>query len=322
MTDVWNGIDPLSDALHFFRMDRSAFYLTEFTAPWALAMPAGCTNFYLVIEGRMQIETAGGVTPPLMTGEMALVLNGEPYRLFDGQARAVGPPELAEERVSEKYRILRHGGGGAPGRFLCCAVRFEHPAAAQLIRQLPEALCVRFDEVSSLAWLQPLISLMAGEARQLKPGWETVSARLADILIIQAIRAWIETAGSGVGPGWLGALRDPQISHALALIHRHPERNWGLAELAEAAAMSRSVFAARFCELVGEPPMRYLTRWRMHAALQQIGRSDTGLGELAAGLGYRSESAFHRAFKRFTGLTPGEARKRAALDLSLRIQSP
>lgn len=322
MTDVWSGIDPLSDALHFFRMDRSALYLTKFTAPWALAMPAGCTNFYIVLEGQLQIETAEGVTPILTEGEMALVLHGAPYKLFHGQAEAVSPADTAHERISEKYRILRHGGGGELSRVLCCAVRFEHPAAAQLIRQVPEALCVRFDEVASLAWLQPLIKLMAAEARQLRPGWETVSARLADILIIQAIRAWIETAGASIGPGWLGALRDPQISHALALIHRHPERDWSLAELAEAAMMSRSVFAARFCELVGEPPMRYLTRWRMHAALQQIGRSDTGLGELAAGLGYRSEAAFHRAFKRFTGLTPGEARKRAALELSLRIQSP
>jgi AraC-like DNA-binding protein len=160
-------------------------------------------------------------------------------------------------------------------------------------------------------WMQSAFRLMAIEAREFRPGGEAVITRLADILVIQAIRAWIETAPDA-RTGWLGALRDPFIGRALALVHREPQRPWTVASLAGQVAMSRSAFAARFTELVGEPAMQYVTRWRMHVALSALETEGATVAQLADRLGYRSEAAFARAFKRVTGRPPGAVRRGAA----------
>jgi AraC-like DNA-binding protein len=138
-----------------------------------------------------------------------------------------------------------------------------------------------------------------------------VITRLADILVIQAIRAWIETAPAA-RTGWLGALHDAQIGRALALIHRDPARDWTVASLARELSMSRSAFAARFTEVAGEPAMQYVTRWRMHVALDTLQRDGATVAQLADRLGYRSEAAFARAFKRVIGKPPGAVRQAAA----------
>jgi AraC-like DNA-binding protein len=175
---------------------------------------------------------------------------------------------------------------------------------------LPRAITV--DSASSRygAWVQSTLRFMAAEARELRPGGETVITRLADVLVIQAIRGWIEH-DQAAQTGWVHALRDKQIGRALTLIHRHPERVWTLASLASEVAMSRSALAARFTELVGEPPMRYVVRWRMHLAMSWLQERGSGLGELAGRLGYHSEAAFSRAFKRVVGVAPGAVRRGA-----------
>jgi AraC-like DNA-binding protein len=149
---------------------------------------------------------------------------------------------------------------------------------------------------------------MAAEAEEMHPGGETVITRLADILVIQAIRAWIQK-DPVAQTGWLGALRDKQIGSAISIIHRDPARTWTVASLAAEVGMSRSAFAARFTELVGEPAMHYLARWRMHVALTWLKEDSSTLGEMASRLGYQSEAAFSRAFKRFIGTSPGAVRR-------------
>ena len=156
--------------------------------------------------------------------------------------------------------------------------------------------------------MQSMLRLMAAEAGELRPGGEAVITRLGDILVIQAIRAWME-GDPGARTGWLGALQDPQIGRAISLIHRDPARDWTVASLADEVAMSRSAFAARFTELVGEPAMRYVARWRMNVALSALKEEGATVAELADRLGYRSEAAFSRAFKRVIGSSPGAARR-------------
>lgn len=157
---------------------------------------------------------------------------------------------------------------------------------------------------------------MADEARVLKPGGEEIITRLADILVIQVIRAWImETPAAKTG--WLGALQDPQIGHAPLCIHRDPGRAWSITSLASEVAMSRSAFAARFTDLVGEPPMHYVTRWQMYLALTWLKEEEAPLVDVAERLGYQSEAAFSRAFKRHIGVPPGAARRKR-LDHALR----
>jgi AraC-like DNA-binding protein len=181
-------------------------------------------------------------------------------------------------------------------------MRFCHWVEPRLVCQ------VKFSELTRDERLRQPVFLGLREDKELRPGGETVITRLADILVIQAIRSWIAQDPSAQ-TGWLGALRDKQVGRAITLIHRDPARAWTVASLAAEVAMSRSAFAARFTELVGEPPMHYVARWRMHVALASLREDGATLGELAMRLGYQSEAAFSRAFKRFIGVSPGSVRR-------------
>jgi len=309
-------VDPLGEALHFLRMSGSFYCRSELTAPWALAMPPMEERliFHVVISGRCWLEAEGDEPRRLEPGDLALLPHGGGHRLSNepgGPARRLD--ELHHEQVSERYAILRHGGGGAATSLICGAVRFDHPAAHHLVKLLPRVIHIEASSSPHLAmsdWMQSTLRLMSAEARELRPGGETVITRLADVLVIQAIRAWIER-DPAAQTGWLGALQDVHIGRAIALIHRDPSRPWTVVSLASEVAMSRSGFAARFTELVGEPAMQYVTRWRMHVALAWLRADNVALSDLAGRLGYRSEAAFSRAFKRFMGISPGAARRRA-----------
>ena len=190
---------------------------------------------------------------------------------------------------------------------MCGAVRLEHPAARDLVRALPAIIVVGAGAPGE-EWIQSTLRLLAAEARQPRPGGEAVITRLADIIVIQALRAWIES-DPAARTGWLGALRDPHIGKAIGLVHADPARDWTVASLAGELSMSRSAFAARFTELVGEPAMQYVTRWRMHVAYAALQDGGVTVAQLADQLGYRSEAAFARAFKRVIGTPPGAVRR-------------
>ena len=302
--DPFPPADPLGEALHHLRMNGAFYCRSELTAPWGLAMPAmpGYLWFHVVTSGRCLVETRW-----LQPGDLALVTTGEGHALrSEPHVPAPNVLDLEREQISDRYEILRHGEGGAPTLLICGAVRFDHPAARNLVDILPRTIHVGAADASE--WLQSTLRLMAVEARELRPGGEAVITRLGDILVIQAIRAWIER-DPDARTGWLGALRDRQIGHAISLIHRDPARDWTVASLAGELAMSRSAFAARFTELVGEPAMQYVTRWRMHVGLNALKDEGATVAELADRLGYRSEAAFARAFKRVIGVPPGAVRR-------------
>lgn len=295
-------------------MNQSAFYLTAFHGLWGLAMPAGCTNFYLVIEGHMQIQTPRQHML-LKAGDFALLLHDTPYQLTSPDWRSTAdaplrrPVDLTEKQVSARYRLLSEGPSKRQGplsRFFCGALRFDRPLVYELIRHLPEVLRVEAREGPQQSQTLALVNLLIAESSTMNPGWEVVCNRVADTLILQAVRNWL---AHQPGSGWLRALQDPALSKAVALMHKHPEHAWTLAELAEAAYLSRSTFAARFREITGETAMQYLTRARMFLALSQLRESDPNLSTLAQDLGYGSEAAFHRAFKRVHGFTPGHVKR-------------
>lgn len=311
MTGPFTAIDPLGEALHFLRMSGVFYGRSEFTAPFALALPPfkGCMMFHVVTAGECWLAVEGSAPCLLRPGDLALVPHGEGHVL----ASEVGVPavklfDLTRELVSDRYEILRHGGGGAPTTAICGVVRLDHPAAHHLVSLLPKVITVDAWNAHDMEWIQSTLRFMAAEARELRAGGETVITRLADILVVQAIRAWLAREPAAQ-TGWLSALRDRQIGRAIASIHRDPGRQWTVALLASGAGMSRSAFAARFTQLVGEPAMRYVAHWKMHTARMWLTEDDASLGELAGRLGYDSEAAFSRAFKRVVGISPGAARR-------------
>ena len=303
--------DPLGEALHHLRMSGAFYCRTELTSPWGLTLPElpGYLWFHVVASGALELDASDERTEHLQSGDLALVTHGAGHVLRSApDAPAPGILDLDREEVSDRYEILRHGGGGAPARLVCGAVRFDDPAARHLVAALPEVIRIEALSAPDIERMQGTLGLIAAETMRPRPGGEAVITRLADVLVIQAIRAWIDT-DSHARTGWLGALRDPQIGRALALIHADPARSWTVAALAREVAMSRSAFASRFTELVGEPAIQYVTRQRMQVAVNALRDDGATVAELASRLGYRSQAAFARAFKRVVGVAPGTIKR-------------
>jgi AraC-like DNA-binding protein len=311
--DRLHAEDPLGEALHFLRITGSFYCRSELTEPWGLTLPAwaDCMWFHVVTAGRCRLDVEGAEPRWLQQGDLALVPNGRGHVLRSGPGVITPDVTGLEHEFQNRYAILRHGGGGAATTLVCGAVRLDHPAAHHILPVLPVVIHLGPSASPQAEWMQSTLRLVAVEAAEMRPGGEAIITRLSDILVIQALRSWIET-DPAAQHGWLGALRDRQIGRAISLIHRDPARDWTVASLANELAMSRSAFAARFTELVDEPAMRYLTRWRMQTARTFLTEDGATVAEVAGRLGYRSEAAFSRAYKRVIGVPPSaSARDRA-----------
>jgi len=312
---LWSSSDPLSEVLHLMRMSGMFYALSELTAPWGMEMPVipDTMMFHFVTEGRCWLEIDELEPRLLEPGTLVLVPHGRGHRLVD----EVGGPvvdlfSIPRQELSDRYELIRHGGGGAMTRLVCGAVYFDNPAARQFVDLLPRLICVDAWSATQVEWLHGTLRFMASEARQLQPGGETIITRLADVLVIQALRSWLageDPCDSSCGGNWLRAIQDPQIGQAIVQVHRNPASPWTVQELAASVGMSRSGFAARFKEVAGESPLQYVTRWRMLMATSRLQESDVTLGELSEQCGYQSEAAFSRAFKRAMGVSPGRMRR-------------
>jgi AraC-like DNA-binding protein len=312
--DIWDRIDPVGEALHLLRMDGVVYCRSEFSAPFGLAMPPmpDCLAFHFVTAGSCWLDAAGDPVL-LQAGDFVLVPHGEGHCLLSAPGEpAQGLFDLPREIHGERYEVLHHGGGGAATSVICGAVRFDDATARRLVGLLPRLLRMGAMDLHHLDLVQSALRCMAAESRCPMPGGEAVITRLADILVIQSIRSWINH-DPAAQTGWLAALKDKKVGRALALIHKDPARNWTLAGLAAEVAMSRSAFAARFTALVGEPLLQYITAWKMQLAASALQEQHLPLIDVAARVGYQSEAAFCRAYKRSTGMTPGSARAASAL---------
>ncbi|RYF42914.1 MAG: AraC family transcriptional regulator [Comamonadaceae bacterium] len=306
--------DPLGAVLHGLRMSGAFYCRSELTAPWGTAMPylPDCVMFHAVVAGQCWLEVDGADPVLLQPGHFALVPHGRGHRLMSDPGVATPPLfDLPCEILSERYEVRRHDGGGAPTLLLCGAMIFDRPAARRLVSLLPPQIVVQTAEMGGAGRWQAVLQWMGEEARALHAGGEAVLTRLADVLVIQAIRHWMQR-DPAARTGWLGALQDPRIGRTLAAVHQDPARAWTLETLATEAALSRSAFAARFLRLLGVPPMNYLAQWRMEVASARLHEGGEGIASLAAELGYQSEAAFNRAFKRHTGSTPGAVARAGA----------
>lgn len=309
-TPTLHPVDPLGEALYYLRMTGLFYSRCVFTAPWGLELPVlpGFVMFHAVMRGSCWLDLGDGESVQLRAGDVVLVPHGEGHWLKDlPGSPATSLWDTPRIAVSERYDLLQLDGGGERTDLICGAVRFEHAAAANLMAVLPRLLQIESGASAQGEWVQSTLRYMATEARTLRLGGEAVITRLSDVLVIQAIRNWLEESDAAQG-GWLGALRDEKIGRVLTAIHREPARAWSVASLADEVAMSRSAFAARFTELVGQPAMAYVTWWRMQVALGLLRNECLTAAEASDRVGYGSEAAFSRAFTRTIGFSPGSAR--------------
>jgi AraC-like DNA-binding protein len=305
--------DPLGEVLHMLRLTGTLYCRATMTAPWGLDMPRLVESmmFVIVTAGRGVVEI-DDESVPLSAGTMILLPHGDSFRLLsETGVEAVPLFDLPVEKISERYELMTHGGGGEMTRAMAGVVQFDSVAGQRLVSVLPRIIRIDGWDESLGDWVQSTLGLIAREASALKPGGEIVMTRLADILVIQAIREWLDSAPDAQ-QGWLAALRDPQLGRALVAIHRYPQMEWTLEQLAKQAGMSRSAFSARFTERLGQSAMAYLAQWRLHLARARLMETTDTLAAVARQAGYQSEAAFSRAFRQYFGKPPGAARRSAA----------
>ncbi len=301
---------PLGKLLDSLRMESAFFTNSTLSSPWATSMPPmpNCMMFHLVVDGAAHFS-AGNSSFTLATGDFVLFPKGEGHRFSDGQCQQFTPlSELPIKHITERYETLEFGGGGNVTRLICGALLFQHPLAIKLLGILPSYIKIDAGSDQSTSIVSGISSLLQSEARQIAIGAEAVIARLADILVIAAMRQYL-TELSDDKLGWLGALDDDRIGKSLKLIHDQPDKHWTLEELASEVGMSRTSFAQQFKRLVGNTPMDYLTEWRMSLAYSKLQLSKQSVLAIALDIGYQSEAAFSRAFKKVIGTSPSEVRK-------------
>lgn len=311
--------DPIGEAFHHVRMSGTFYCHSELTAPWGLYLPPmpECVWFHVVTRGYCRLEADDSDPRELRAGDLALIPHGHGHRIHsDANTAAPSVIDLPHEYLSDHYALLHHGGGGSNTTLICGAIRFTHPATRQIINRLPALIQMDAPTALDAQWLRDTLRMIQVEAANLRPGGAAIITRLSDVLVIQAIRAWLDNEPEAK-TGWLAALTDAQLGPAIQLIHRHPDRHWTVDSLAAEAAMSRSAFSARFTSVVGESVKSYLTRWRMHLAWDRLRHDNVTSSEIAGQCGYYSVAAFSRAFKRVHGIPPGAAKPDNAPPLQL-----
>jgi AraC-like DNA-binding protein len=304
------GFDVLGDVLGGLGLRTRVFCHLEVSAPWSVTIgETDLAHFHVVQRGGCWLERAKGPPRALASGDLVVVQRGGPYQLADRPGRKGTPLDrLFPASPAGRCTLVRHGGDGATSLLVCGSFSFEHPDSHPVLPLLPDVLHLQAGEETS-EWLESLPRFLAAEALANRPGSATILSRLTDVLFVQVVRAWLSTQPDE--PSWLRALNDPRLARALAALHEDPGRDWSVGNLAAHAAMSRSPFSSRFTSVVGEPPYAYVARVRMERAARMLREGRKTLAEVAAAVGYESESSFSRVFKRHFRASPGIFRQKA-----------
>jgi len=315
-------VDVFSDVLRVIRLSGGVFLEADFTAPWCISGKVSsddCKPFleaprhviasHFVAQGCMRLQPEGGDPIDVGAGEIVLLPHNSAHA-FGSELNPAPVParEIIQPPRDGRLARIVYGGGGAATQILCGYLGCDTPFSP-LLSALPAVLKVSVRSTPSGAWMESSFRFAASEIAAGRLGSTTVIAKLSELLFVEAVRQCV----AGLPPerrGWLAGLRDPHIGRALAVLHARPTETWTAESLAVEVGMSRSVFAERFTSLVGQPPMQYLAMWRMHMAAQYLREGRGSLAQIGAAIGYDSESAFSRAFKRQFGVSPGGWRQR------------
>ncbi|NJK52574.1 MAG: AraC family transcriptional regulator [Leptolyngbyaceae cyanobacterium SU_3_3] len=303
-------MDALTDVLDAIELKGCITARTALDPPWHYNFAASQdTIFHLLSSGGGYLSFEGDPTPPMRFegGGILLFPFGHAHSIYDElTSPLVGVSHVAYSAQSQ-FRAFPDTDEGSKMVVLCGAFRLKHPGAFPLLHSLPKVIHIPAEQGHISPGFTEIMCSIAREASAPRLGTEVMLRRLTELLFIQVIRIWVEQQ-AGASKGWLAALHDRSISTALGLIHQSPERKWKVEELAAAAALSRAVFSARFTSLVGKPPIEYLTYWRMYRATRLL-KNNVEVEKIAELLGYESEVAFRKAFKREVGMPPARYRK-------------
>jgi len=337
-------MDVLSDALRVVRLSGAVFFTAEISQPWAsfsppsdrlrplLAPDAECVAlFHILAEGEPCWVTIEGQPPVKMSaGDLIILPRGDAHVMASDPALAPVAVEQALQALSTLLRdhtgnslpAMKYGGGGAATRLVCGYLHCDQ-SFNPLLGAMPQVISVRVKDGAALVrstgidtelralamppetanWLESTLRHMVSEALASSPSSRTMLARLAELLFAEVMRRYVEQLPASES-GWLAGLHDPQVGRVLRLLHAEPARAWTVTALGKEAGISRSALAERFQSLIGESPMRYLAGWRMQLAKRRLRETGQSIAEIAVQVGYDSEAAFNRAFRRLVGRPP------------------
>lgn len=314
-------MDPITDIFRTLHVTAFGQHRLEATAPWGLSggkeseekstpsdkkvSPPDVAHFAMLSRGNCWLSVEGIQEPIPLTGGDCFLLTRDTSIVMRDSPRTRPRSTFREIAAKANRNVAHYGGGGTATTVVCGSFSFDRASLKPLTQLLPSFILIKSEEVHTLA-LHNTMQALASEMAEQAPGSEVVATRLAEVLFIQILRAYIASGVEWRNKGWLRAIFDPQIGTALRAIHNSVHSPWTVESLAEAAGMSRSAFAVRFKELLRQTPLEYVTEWRMQKAMQLLEQRDKKLIDVARSVGYDSDAAFSKAFKRVVGASPGE----------------
>lgn len=315
-------MDAFSEVLSGVKLKGAVFFSAEFSAPWGFSTPESSALapalipgaphlviYHFVVAGSAQARLENRPAMKLDPGDIVMFPHGDPHQLSSGEVlRAVETAVILKKVMSRDLTPMQAGGGGSRTRFVCGYMACDPLLCRPLLNGLPPILKVNIRTDHSGHWLEQSLLHLVNEAASGKPGSEAMLAKLSEALFVDTLRRFVAELPDQQ-TGWLGGARDPIVGKSLALLHSRVAHHWTIAELASEVGLSRSALVERFSRYLGEPPMAYLTRWRLQLAKQALTTTPRGVAEIAADVGYESEAAFNRAFKRAFDQPPARYRR-------------
>ena len=315
-------MDAFSEILSGVKLSGAVFFSAEFSAPWGFSAPASkavaeyvapgaphLVLYHLLVEGGSVVEVAGGHSLVLAPGDVVIFPHGDPHHMSSGrEARPPFPNYGINAKVKARdLTPLRAGGGGATSKFVCGYMSCDPHLSRPILNGLPPVFKVNVRADAAGHWLETSILHLVEEAASGRVGSEAMLAKLSEALFVDTLRRHVDSLPEHQH-GWLAGARDPVVGRSLALLHGRVAHPWTIADLADEVGISRSALVERFSRYLSEPPMAYLTRWRLQLAAESLQKTSRGVADIASEIGYQSEAAFSRAFRREFGQPPGRYR--------------
>jgi AraC-like DNA-binding protein len=316
------AMDAFSEILSGVKLNGAVFFTAEFSAPWGFFTPESkllkptiapgaehLVLFHLLLDGEALIDLENGPSFDLEPGDIVVFPHGDGHHMSSGPEALKPFPNygISAKTAARDLTPLRAGGGGDTSRFVCGFMTCDPYLSRPILSGLPPVFKVNIRTDRSGHWLESSIMHLVEEAASGRVGSEAMLAKLSEALFVDTLRRYVGSLPEQQ-TGWLTGARDPIVGKSLGLLHSRVAHPWTIADLADEVGISRSALVERFTRYLSEPPMTYLTRWRLQLAARSLEKTSRGVADIAAEIGYESEAAFNRAFKREFGLPPGRYR--------------